>query len=60
MVRGTSMRDWEHPDGSRGQFQRQLKVYGLAGKVCGRCKKERISRILVGGRGTWICSNCQK
>lgn len=59
-VQGTSMRDWLHPDGSRGRFQEHMNAYGRNGELCRRCKKGSISRILVGSRGTWICPTCQR
>lgn len=57
---GTSMRDWRHPDGKKGRFQEKFKVYGRKGGLCPRCKKGRVRRILVGGRGSWICIFCQR
>ena len=35
------------------------KVYGRSGKKCKRCKNV-IERILVGARGTHICTTCQR
>lgn len=56
---GTTVSDFVRPDGSEGLFRRKLRVYGRAGKPCRRCGKA-IVRLVVGGRGTWICPNCQK
>ncbi len=58
-AKGTSMRDWGHPDGDRGKFQEKFKIYSRDGKICPRCKTSAIRRILAAGRGTWICSKCQ-
>ena len=57
-AQGTTMRDWAHPDGSKGRFQEHMRVYGKKGAGCSRCKN-KIERIVVGSRGTWICSFCQ-
>jgi len=48
------------PSGEEGEYQKHFLVYGQAGKVCPRCKKEKIKRIALGGRGTFFCSYCQK
>lgn len=56
---GTSIRTWRHPDGAAGRFQERRLVYGKAGKPCRRCKAKLI-RIVVGGRGTTICPQCQR
>lgn len=47
------------PDGLEGQYQNHTLVYGHTGKVCNRCKKEKITKYFLGGRGTYICTNCQ-
>ncbi len=56
---GATLRDWKHPDGTQGEFKRYMKVYGRKGEPCLRCRT-KIRRIVVGGRGTWICIKCQK
>lgn len=58
-ARGSTMRDWSHPDGEAGGYEKIRWVYGRAGANCPRCK-ELIIRIVVGGRGTSICPGCQK
>ena len=58
-AQGTTMRDWAHPDGSKGRFQDYMRVYGKKEARCSRCKN-KIERIVVGSRGTWICSFCQR
>lgn len=55
---GTTLRDWGHPDGTSGGFQKSMWVYGREGQKCLRCKNI-ISRIIVGGRGTHLCTHCQ-
>lgn len=54
---GTSMSDWLHPDGAKGTYQDNFKVYKQ--NRCKRCSSA-ILRIKVAGRGTHICSQCQK
>lgn len=58
-AQGTTLRDWAHPDGARGGFQEYFRVYGRKNLPCPRCGT-KIKRIVVGGRGTWICTSCQK
>ena len=56
---GTSMRDWLHPDRSRGGYYKKRLVYRRAGEKCKRCGGI-IKRIKVAGRGTFICERCQR
>ncbi|MBP9700502.1 bifunctional DNA-formamidopyrimidine glycosylase/DNA-(apurinic or apyrimidinic site) lyase [Candidatus Woesebacteria bacterium] len=44
--------------GEKGRYQQFFKVYGRKGKPCSRCQSS-IERVVVGGRGTWLCPNCQ-
>src|SRR3989338_1634389 len=55
---GTSIRDYRHPDGSLGSFQKERAVYQRAGEPCLRCKMP-IKRIVVTQRGTHYCPKCQ-
>lgn len=57
-AQGTTLRDWGHPDGTSGGFQNQLNVYGRTGERCRRCG-QKIMRIVVASRGTWVCAQCQ-
>lgn len=45
--------------GQDGQFQEHFKVYRRTGEKCINCSGT-IKRITLGGRGTFICENCQK
>jgi formamidopyrimidine-DNA glycosylase len=45
--------------GQDGRYQEHFRVYNRAGKKCNRCGA-LIERIVVGGRGTFICAACQK
>ena len=56
---GDSMVDFRLPDGTRGNYQNKQKVYNQHGDLCNRCKDEEIKKIKVGGRGTYLCPNCQ-
>lgn len=46
-------------DGESGYFARSLNVYGRGGKQCVNCETE-IRKIVVGGRGTHYCPQCQR
>ncbi|OQY65844.1 DNA-formamidopyrimidine glycosylase [Microgenomates bacterium UTCPR1] len=47
------------PDGSKGRHQRNFLVYQQEGKLCRRCKKEKIKRIKHNGRSSFYCPRCQ-
>ena len=47
------------PDGKEGKYQEHTLAYGEEGKLCGRCKKERIKKFFLSGRGTYFCPFCQ-
>ncbi|HEX6977221.1 MAG TPA: bifunctional DNA-formamidopyrimidine glycosylase/DNA-(apurinic or apyrimidinic site) lyase [Patescibacteria group bacterium] len=46
--------------GTEGQYQNHFIAYGKEGTICPICKKEKIEKIRVGGRGTYFCPNCQR
>lgn len=48
------------PDGKEGEYQNHTLVYGHQGEICKNCKKNKIEKFFLGGRGTYWCSNCQK
>jgi len=48
------------PDGTPGEYQHFFKVYAQKGKICQKCKKEKIQYIKMQGRGTFFCPKCQK
>ena len=58
--KGTTFRDFRGGDGRRGGFVRFLKVYQKENGLCPRCRKAKISKIKVAGRGTRFCPHCQK
>lgn len=55
---GSTLRDYVTPDGEGGGMQHEFHVYGRLGEPCDRCGRP-IERIVVGGRGTWLCPRCQ-
>jgi formamidopyrimidine-DNA glycosylase len=57
-AKGASIDDYRHIDGARGSFQDQFLVHLRAGQPCPRCGRE-IRKIVVGGRGTYVCEHCQ-
>jgi formamidopyrimidine-DNA glycosylase len=56
---GSSVSDYVDVDGVRGFFQLEHCVYLRTGLPCPRCKTP-IRRIVVGGRGTHYCPQCQR
>jgi formamidopyrimidine-DNA glycosylase len=58
-ARGTTLRDYRRTDGTTGEFQIKLSVYGREGQKCRRCGTV-IRRIVVGQRGTHFCPRCQR
>lgn len=56
--RGTTFRDYRDPEGSRGDNQSQLKVYGRGEQPCRRCGAE-LKTLVLGGRSAVYCPVCQ-
>jgi formamidopyrimidine-DNA glycosylase len=56
---GSSVSDYVDADGVRGFFQLEHYVYLRTGQPCRRCGTP-IRRILVAGRGTHYCPQCQR
>lgn len=54
---GTTIRTYESSEGVHGRFQNELLVHEQ--KTCPNCKGI-ITKIKVGGRGTYYCMKCQK
>ncbi len=57
-LQGSTLRDYELPDGAYGGMQNEFKAYGREGEPCRRCRTP-IEKIRVAGRGTWYCPRCQ-
>jgi formamidopyrimidine-DNA glycosylase len=57
--RGTTFSSYKDIEGRSGQYQDSLRVFRQAGAACPRCGAP-IERTVVGGRGTYICCDCQR
>ncbi len=57
-AKGATIDDFRHVDGARGSFQDLFLVHRREGEPCGRCGTT-IRKIVVGGRGTYLCPRCQ-
>jgi formamidopyrimidine-DNA glycosylase len=58
-LRGTSDSDYRDTTGAPGSFQKVLKVYRKAGKICPKCGTI-IKRAVLGQRSVFYCPVCQK
>jgi formamidopyrimidine-DNA glycosylase len=58
-AKGASIDDFRHIDGARGSFQDRFLVHRRAGEPCPRCGTT-VRKIIVGGRGTYVCEHCQR
>jgi formamidopyrimidine-DNA glycosylase len=56
---GSSVSDYLDADGQEGFFQLQHRVYGREGEPCLVCKTP-IKRVVIAGRSSHSCPNCQK
>jgi formamidopyrimidine-DNA glycosylase len=56
---GSSVSDYVDAEGMRGFFQLEHFVYMRTGQPCRRCGTP-IKRIVVAGRGTHYCPDCQR
>lgn len=56
--RGSTLRDYVDANGKSGGFQKLHAVYDRAGLPCRRCPAT-IQRIVLGGRSTHFCPQCQ-
>src|SRR5690625_156873 len=56
---GTTIRSYVSSDGEMGMFQQELFVYGQGNEACKNCG-DLIVKIKLAGRGTHICTTCQK
>lgn len=55
---GSTINSYSSLNMQEGNFQNFLQVHTKKGFACSRCNNI-IEKITVGGRGTYICSNCQ-
>jgi formamidopyrimidine-DNA glycosylase len=56
---GSSVSDYVDSDGEEGFFQLKHRVYGREGEPCLVCKTP-IKRIVIAGRSSHYCPQCQK
>ena len=56
---GSSISDYVDADGDEGFFQLQHRVYGREGEPCLVCKTP-IKRVVIAGRSSHYCPQCQK
>lgn len=56
---GTSFRDYRNGLGEKGAHQDKLYVYNRQGQKCRFCQS-KIIKIILNGRGTHFCPECQK
>ena len=56
---GSSVSDYVDAEGIAGFFQLEHRVYAREGQPCQSCGTP-IKKIVVGGRGTHFCPQCQK
>ena len=57
---GASEQAYVTADGGEGVYQKHFLVYDKEGEICQRCHKATITKIFLGGRGTYFCPECQK
>jgi len=57
-LRGSSISNYRDAEGAPGEFQQRHRAYGREGKPCFRCRT-RIRRIIVAGRSSFFCPQCQ-
>jgi formamidopyrimidine-DNA glycosylase len=56
---GTTMREYNIPDGAPGYFEQELSAYGRGGEPCPRCGRPLKSGN-IGQRATAWCGHCQR
>jgi len=57
-ARGATIDDFRHVDGVWGSFQDRFQVHRREGEACATCGRT-IVKMVVGGRGTYVCERCQ-
>jgi len=55
---GTTLKDFQHEDGSAGYFAQKLLVYGRENRPCPRCGHPIVRRV-IGQRSSFYCTQCQ-
>lgn len=57
--RGTTFDSYTDLEGRAGGYQGELRVFHRTGEPCPRCGTP-VERLVVAGRGTHVCSHCQR
>jgi formamidopyrimidine-DNA glycosylase len=57
-AKGATIDDFRHVDGAQGSFQDLFQVHQREGLPCPVCGTA-IRKLVVGGRGTYVCEHCQ-
>lgn len=55
---GASDNSYVNALGQRGSYQNEFLVYGRTGEPCHNCGRA-LTYLKIGGRGSWMCENCQ-
>jgi formamidopyrimidine-DNA glycosylase len=55
---GATIDDFRHADGVMGAFQDEFLVHRRGGEPCPSCGRA-VRKMVVGGRGTYVCERCQ-
>lgn len=55
---GASDNSYVDATGAKGSYQNEFRVYRRTDEPCNRCGM-LLKRVVVGGRGTWVCERCQ-
>lgn len=58
-LKGSTIATYHFNNNESGGFQNEHKVYGKKGQKCSKCDNV-IKKMVIGGRGTYYCHNCQK
>jgi len=56
---GESISDYRNPEGKKGFFDKERRVYQREGEKCSRCAT-KIKRLKIAGRSAYFCPSCQK
>ncbi len=56
---GASELNFVTAEGTDGGYQNHFRSYGQQNKLCQRCRKAKIEKYFLAGRGTYFCPNCQ-
>lgn len=57
---GASDNSYVTATGGEGSYQEHFLVYNQKGILCPNCKKNKIEKTRIAGRGTYFCPHCQK